>query len=243
MISLSGLLCGSQQKRDAAGGYIPLGVSQIWRLVLVRPIGHNRHRICLPFAQCLISAHSLAQPSTPMASAPTPTSGVTVIPTPSPTEPRLDPVPQHCQVSNPTPHMSLPGLGPVIGASPVWADWPSGGPVIAHLSQAPPGVYEAPYGWAILKTIWEVGPNYTHPVTVRGHDLFDHHTPLLIQFTDSPPTADPLLDPQHTDHPVSIVGERWAEWGTLFVVPKAGCYVVEVLRPAGHWSIRFAAGA
>lgn len=96
---------------------------------------------------------SAASPSTPTASAPTPTSGVTVIPTPSPTEPRLDPVPQHCPVSNPTPHMSLPGLGPVIGASPVWANWPSGGPVIAHLSQAPPGVYEVPYGWAILKTI------------------------------------------------------------------------------------------
>ena len=52
---------GSQQKRDAAGGYIPLGVSQIWRLMLVRPIGHNRHRISFPFAQCLVPAQSLAQ--------------------------------------------------------------------------------------------------------------------------------------------------------------------------------------
>jgi hypothetical protein len=112
--------------------------------------------------------------------------------------------------------MSLPGLGPVIGASPVWADWPPGGPVIAHLSHAPPGVYEAPYAWAILKTIWEVGPNYTHPVTVRGHDLFDHHTPLLIQFTDAPPTANAELDPQHPDHPVSVVGVGWAERGDPF---------------------------
>ena len=191
----------------------------------------------------LAGCTSAASPSTPTASAPPPTSGVTVIPTPSPTEPRLDPVPQHCPVSNPAPHMSLPGLGPVIGASPVWADWPPGGPIIAHLSHAPPGVYEAPYGWAILKTIWEVGPNYMHPVTVRGHDLFDQHTPLLIQFTDSPPQADTILDPQHPDHPVSVVGEGWAEWGTLFVVPKAGCYVVEVSWPAGHWSVTFAAGA
>jgi hypothetical protein len=112
--------------------------------------------------------------------------------------------------------MRLPDLGPVIGASRVWADWPSGGPVIAHLSQAAPGVCEAPYGWAIQKTIWEVGPNYTHPVTVRGYDLFEHHTPLLIQFTDSPPTAGALLDPQHPDHPVSVVGEEWAEWGGPF---------------------------
>jgi len=191
----------------------------------------------------LMGCTSPTSPSTSHVGATPPTSAVTVIPTPSPTEPKLGAVPQHCPVSNPTPHMSLPGLGPVIGASPVWADWPHGGPVIAHLSHAPPGVYEAPYGWAILKTIWEVEPSYTHPVTVRGHDLFDHHTPLLIQFTDSPPTAYAILDPQHPDHPVSVVGEGWAEWGTLFVVPKAGCYVVEVSWSTGHWSVTFAAGA
>ncbi len=122
---------------------------------------------------------------------PTPTP---YVPPPTPIPPPLGPVPQHCPVSNPTPHMSLPGLGPVIGASPVWADWP-GGPVIAHLSPTKnePSTYLAPYGWAILKTIWEVGPNYTHPVTVRGHDLFDH-TPLLFQFDDTP-VADAASEP------------------------------------------------
>ena len=160
-----------------------------------------------------------------------------------PPEPTLSPVPQHCPVSNPTPHMILPGLGPVIGASPVWAGWPRG-PVIAHLSPPPgtPDTYEPPYGWAMLKTIWEVGPNYTHPVTVRGYDLVDH-TPLLIQFLDNPPKADAVLDAQHPDHPVSVVGEGWAEWGSNFVVPKAGCYVVDVSWPTGHWSVTFAAGA
>ncbi len=61
--------------------------------------------------------------------------------------------------------------------------------------------------------------------------------------TDALPTADAELDPQHPDHPVFVVGEGWAEWGTLFVVPKAGCYVVEVSWAAGHWSVTFAAAA
>ncbi len=164
----------------------------------------------------------------------------TATPTPVPPVPPLGPVPQHCPVSNPTPHMSLPGLGPVIGASPVWADWTPGG-VIAHLSQADPDTYEPPYGWAMLKTIWEVGPNYTHAVTVRGHDLFDH-TPLLFQFDDTP-VADAVLDAQHPNHPWSVVGVGWTEWGSDFVVPKAGCYVVDVSWSAGHWSVTFAAGA
>ncbi|HEY6286401.1 MAG TPA: hypothetical protein VIX20_12110 [Ktedonobacteraceae bacterium] len=189
----------------------------------------------------LTSCTSPASPGTADVGATPPMRTVTVMPTPSPTEPKLGAVPQHCPVSNPTPHMSLTGLGPVIGTSPVWADWPQGG-VIAHLSQADPNIYEPPYGWAILKTIWEVEPNYTHSVTVRGYDLFDH-TQLLIQFLDNPPTADAVLDPQHPDHPVSVVGEGWAEWGSVFVVPKAGCYVVEVSWPTGHWSVTFAAGA
>jgi hypothetical protein len=64
---------------------------------------------------------------------PTPTP---YVPPPTPIPPPLGPVPQHRPVSNPTPQMSLPGLGPVIGASPVWADWP-GGPVriVARPSQ------------------------------------------------------------------------------------------------------------
>ncbi len=172
-------------------------------------------------------------------SAPTPTATLT----PLPPTPALGSIPQHCPISNSTPHMILPGLAPVIGTSPVWASWPPG-PVIVHLTPTKnePSTYLSPYGWAILKTIWEVGPNYTYPVTVRGYELFDH-TPLLIQFLDNPPTADAVLDPQHPDHPVSVVGEGWAEWGSEFVVPKAGCYVVEVSWSTGHWSVTFAAGA
>ena len=166
----------------------------------------------------------------------------TATPTPVPPVPTLGPIPQHCPVSNSTPHMILQGLAPVIGASPVWATWPPGPSILKGQPDPTLNTYEPPYGWAMLKTIWEVGPNYTHPVTVQGHDLFDH-TPLLFQFLDYTPTADGVLDPQHPDHPRSVVGEEWAEWGSVFVIPKAGCYVVDVSWPTGHWSVTFAVGA
>src|SRR5690242_16334742 len=56
MIPLHGLLCGSQQKRDAAHGCIPPEVLPIWCLMLVRPI-----QIRFPCAQCLVPAQSLTQ--------------------------------------------------------------------------------------------------------------------------------------------------------------------------------------
>ncbi len=131
----------------------------------------------------LTACTSPAPPSTPSAGAPSPTSAGTVIPTPSPTEPRLDPVPQHCPVSNPVRHTISPNLSSVIGTSPVWAAWIPG-PNIFHLTPPPnspyPSTYEAPYGWAFTKVVWEVGPDYHHAVTIRGYAVADH-TPLLFQ--------------------------------------------------------------
>ena len=193
----------------------------------------------------LTACTSPAPPSTPSAGAPSPTSAGTVIPTPSPTEPRLDPVPQHCPVSNPVRHTISPNLSSVIGTSPVWAAWIPG-PNIFHLTPPPnspyPSTYEAPYGWAFTKVVWEVGPDYHHAVTIRGYAVADH-TPLLFQFSNETPTANAVLDPQHPDHPVSVIGMNWAEWGSYIVVPKAGCYVMEVSWPTGQWDLTFAIGA
>jgi hypothetical protein len=102
--------------------------------------------------------------------------------------------------------------------------------------------YFAPFGWALTKAIWEVGPSYTGSVIIQGYDLNDHTTPLYVQFLDDPPTANAVLDPHNPDHPVSVVGGDWAEWGSYIIVPKAGCYVMNVSWPQGHWSITFAAG-
>jgi hypothetical protein len=128
----------------------------------------------------------------------------------------------------------------------VWSTWPTG-PSRFHLVFASPPLpqnsnYDPRYGWQIVKMIWEVGPNYTYLISVQGHDLFDH-TPLLFQFGGDTPTANAVLDPQHPSHPVSVVGDNYAEWGSVLVVPKAGCYSVQVSWPTGQWAVMFAAGA
>jgi hypothetical protein len=190
-------------------------------------------------------AESANQGTVPVATAhPTSVPTPTATPTTIPPVPALGPVPHNCPLSHPGPHSISPNLAPVIGTSPVWATWlrdfntfhpPPPGPLY-------PNSYIPPYGWLLNKVIWEVGPHYTHLVTIRGHDLFDH-TPLLFQFLDNTPTADVVLDPQHPNHPVSVIGTNWAEWGSDFVAPKAGCYIVDVSWPTGHWSITFAVGA
>lgn len=204
------------------------------------------HKRLVLLVGCLLLLASCASSGNPGAgpvSTQPPTSTVTIMPTPTPTVPPLGPIPPNCPVSHPTPRSISPKLAPVIGVSPVWATWPAG-PSIFHLS--PPNnyanTYLPPYGWGMKKVIWEVGPNYTHPVTVRGHDLFNN-TPLLVQFLQNTPTADAVLDPQHPNHPIPAFGEGWAEWGSYIVVPKAGCYTMEVSWPTGHWSVTFAFGA
>lgn len=169
---------------------------------------------------------------------------VTATPMPVLPVPTLGLVPRHCPLSHPTRQSISPKLAPVIGTSPAWATWPPD-PNVFHPpppSSLYPNSYTPPFGWHLMKVIWEVGPDYTHSVMIQGHDLFDH-TPLYIQFLNDPPTADGVLDPQHPDHPVSVIGESWAEWGSELVVPKAGCYVMEVSWPMGQWSATFAVGA
>jgi len=206
-------------------------------------VRHKPMGLLVVYLLLLVSCTSPSNPSVVHAGTPQPTSAGVGTPTPVPPVPTLGPTPHNCPLSHPNPHSISPNLAPVIGTSPVWATWlrdfntfhpPPPGPLY-------PNSYIPPYGWLLNKVIWEVGPHYSHLVTIRGHDLFDH-TPLLFQFDDTP-TADVVLDPQHPNHPVSVIGTNWAEWGSDFVAPKAGCYVVDVSWPIGHWSITFAVGA
>lgn len=192
--------------------------------------------LCLVLTGCASSGVPLTSQVNPTSPGRTAIATATATPTASP--PPLGPVPQDCPISNP-PRQTIGGM-PMIGASPVWAAWLPG----PSLFRQPPGsisTYEAPYGWEMTKVVWEVGPNNTQPVTIQGQDLFDH-TPMMVELLTSP-TVHTVLDPHHPDHPISVIGPGWAEWGCYIVVPKAGCYTMNVSWATGHWSVTFAFGA
>ena len=176
------------------------------------------------------SAHltAFAQPQPTYPPIPTPTPTLTLTPPP------MGLVPHDCP-SGPTPQPIFGALGPVVGGSPVWVAGFNGPHAVVYLDQA---FFDKPgWGW---KMIWEVGPNYTHLVTLRGANL-QSGAPTWFQF-DGDPTTSPILDPRHPDHPASAVGGDWAEWGSYVFVPAAGCYYLEASWPGGQWRITFAAG-
>lgn len=88
--------------------------------------------------------------------------------------------------------------------------------------------------------IWEVGPNYPNPITLRATRVSDE-TPLRFEF-DGPPTTTPVLDPAHPPHPESAIGADWREWGSYLYIPTASCYHLKATWPEGSWEITFAAG-
>lgn len=167
--------------------------------------------------------------------------------TPAP-PPTVGSFPAQCPISPPSARRVFAALSPVIGSAPVWATWPSGVPNRFHPNLPPPypSNYVPPYGWQAGKIIWEVGPRYMGRVTVQGSDI-DDHTPLAIQLGNDTPTVITYLDPEHPNHQ-SALGSDWAEWGSYLIIPKAGCYRLEVswlasgTQPAGHWEITFAEG-
>jgi len=151
----------------------------------------------------------------------------------------VGPVPRTCP-PGPTLNNVNPSLfGPGVGGSPVWAVGFDGPHATAHLqgiAQNPGTVW---YGWD-YKILWSVGPNYTHPVVLRGGSLNDG-TPLWFQIGDQSLTTAPVLDPVH---PGTITGSDagWAEFPSYLLIPKAGCFYLEAHWPGGSWRFTFAAG-
>ncbi|MFL5624746.1 MAG: hypothetical protein ACJ788_04030 [Ktedonobacteraceae bacterium] len=202
---------------------------------------HQSTWILVAFLLLLIGCTSPSTQNVASVSTRPPTYIPTATSTPIPPIPTIGSVPRNCPTSNPNRHV-FPQLFPVIGSTPVWATWAPGPSVYREGPVTSSSPYDPAYGWEMTKVIWEVGPNYTHTIAIRGYELFDH-TPVLIQLNNDTPTANAVLDPQNPGHPKSVIGDGWAEWGSYIVVPKAGCYSLEVSWPTGYWTVTFAFGA
>jgi hypothetical protein len=176
-------------------------------------------------------------------------------PRPSPVALLLDPPPTDCLASQPPPNtlsvtnqFGIPGMGKLLGSPPVWITDFSYPVSPLHLEV---GGYT---DWPQWKVVWEVGPNDTQPVHLQVRNL---RTGDLAWWGSQPDTwvgQTFLLDPKepdvngpgwyhgfHSGYPGALAGQ-WNEWGSAFLISRAGCYALEATWPGGQWSILFAAG-
>lgn len=193
---------------------------------------------------------SCSQPSLPQMSL-TPTvvhSSLTPLPTLAPTptfsfsqtstNPPLGAIPRDCP-QGPPPQPLISNQGSAVGGSEVWAVGFAGPHAAIHI----PFTYDTytQHGWS-WKLIWEMGPSHTSPATISGRNLRTG-SPLWFQISDPyAPVVSLVLDPRYPDHPGSVVGPDWKEWGSYIFIPTADCYSLQATWPGGHWQVNFAAG-
>lgn len=183
----------------------------------------------------------------------TPVQTVTAVPTctpqlgPCPVSGLLDPPPQRCPASPSLDSLNFSHFGGFVGGvqfvghAPVWIPRPYlGGSTVPITIHAEQNGYTPFPG---TKIVWEVGPNYTQPVSVQMIDL---RTGALawwsLDATHSARTfvLDPAMPQGDTYHRSPEPG--WHEWGSGVTIAEAGCYSLQVTWPGGNWRVIVAAG-
>ncbi len=162
---------------------------------------------------------------------------------PSLTPTVLASAPQHCPSSSAPPSSKVfpQGVGgfkgsvTLTGRTPVWNDFP------------PPPVLYLDYPQTGTKIIWEVGPNYTQPATIRVTNLRTGEPAWWDEGeggTASPDATRALVLDSHNPNQF-YRGEPtpgWQEWGSTLAFVEAGCYALDVSWSSGHWRFIFAVG-
>ena len=208
---------------------------------------------------CAGCANPTAQPTTSRTQASTPiiagTATSTPISTASHTPPTADgplgPVPANCPASSPLQTMTQDNFGGGFigtvsfqGGSPAW-QLGLGTDGIVHLHQ------DREYSYASTKVMWVVGPNYSLPVTLSGHEV-NSGAPLwfaiypsndLIGGGASLYAIQAVLDPAapnrgSTDNSTG----HWNIWGIGLIALTAGCYELDVNSSGGGWQAVYAIG-
>ncbi len=190
---------------------------------------------------------SCSLPFSSVPATPTPTSTTTLFsPGPSPAATLLAPPPQHCPLSPPVAFKVFPkGWGgynidqKLTGHAPVWEDFITPDRPL-HLETG-----NAYNPWPGVKVLWEVGPNYTQPVTIKVTNLRTGE-PTWWETGLGAPREWVLVADQPGDRGSPEPG--WHEWASSVFFFQAGCYAMDVSWPAsqgwpaGHWRIIFPVG-
>ena len=196
----------------------------------------------------ILTSCSTQQPTTTATSTPT-SSHPAITSTPqvhlSPAPQQFGPAPVYCPASPAISTKVFPkGWGgylrdqTAIGTSPVWTTSIMAGDIF--------GVDQAGYeAWPGTKIIWEVGPSFTQTVSVRVTNLATGELSWWDTGEGSPPPVHvsrilTLDTNQPTYHGAPERG--WREWGSYLYFSQAGCFVMDVTWPGGHWRIFFGVG-
>jgi hypothetical protein len=102
--------------------------------------------------------------------------------------------------------------------------------------------------WPGTKIIWEVGPNYTQPVTVVATNLATGQLAWWGRGSQPPDAPELILYPNpgspeyHGSPGPGWPVAGWSEYGSFVYFSAAGCYAMEVVWATGSWRVNFAVG-
>lgn len=190
---------------------------------------------------------SCSLPFSSVTATPTPAATATLFaPGPSPVPTLLAQAPQHCPTSPSVDSKIFPkGWGGydidqrLTGHAPVWEDFIAPSRPL-HLEMG--NSYNP---WPGEKVLWEVGPNYAQPVTIKVTNLRTGE-PTWWETGLGAPREWVLVQDQAGDRGSPEPG--WHEWASSVFFFQAGCYAMDVSWPggqgwpAGHWRIIFPVG-
>jgi hypothetical protein len=209
--------------------------------------GHGATRIRTQGAALLLLAALVILASCgPARTSATPTATPTVAPTatpapgPTPVTTLLDPPPTNCPSAPPLQILTFTHFGGFSGSVTLHGDppvWIAGFNYQTVVHADPQGYTP----WPETKIIWEVGPNYSQPVSIQAINLQTGELSWWNVDTNAPPTRTLVLD-QSNPFYHGTPEPGWNEWGSGLYIPVAGCYALQVTWPGGHWRTIFAAG-
>ncbi len=124
-----------------------------------------------------------------------------------------------------------------LGEAGVWAIG-FRGPNATLLTQ-----YQNQYGYG-AKIVWFVDKEKVkEPIVVTGTNVQTGRPLVFFTTGKEEASREMKLDPRFPNHPISVAGPNWSEWGSEIYYPTAGCYRLAATWKRGTWSYVIAAGS